>query len=478
MRKKSFFILFCLLFLSCFSWSQGTRKAIAAGSFYDERAAVLSSQIDNFFRMAKKKDPLPERIFALIAPHAGYPYSGSVAAQAYRQVQGKDFKTVVIIGPSHRYGFEGCSIYLKGSYETPLGEAKVDESLASEISKASGFKYISQAHLMEHSVEVQVPFIQKALPQAKIVPIVMGYPTKETLFTLANALAKSLQNKNVLVIASTDLSHYLSKKKAQVIDANTISLIQSFKTNTLIRKLERRENIMCGGGPVVSTLLFAQEVGNAKVEILQYSDSSPKGRPETEVVGYMSAVIGSISESPPYSLSNDEKTALLRAARSAIDLYVKEKKIINFQTKSLNLLSKKGAFVTLKKRGQLRGCIGFIDPVLPLYQTVIQAAIYAATRDNRFPEVSSSELDKIHIEISVLTLPQKISDPNQIKVGKHGLIISKDNKKGLLLPQVPVENYWSRKGFLQNVCLKAGLPENAWKTGAEIFVFEALVFDE
>jgi AmmeMemoRadiSam system protein A len=140
------------------------------------------------------------------------------------------------------------------------------------------------------------------------------------------------------------------------------------------------------------------------------------------------------------------------------------------------LLSRKGAFVTLKKKQLLRGCIGYIEPVAPLYKTVIQAAIYAASQDMRFKPVSDSELKGLDIEISVLSLPQKINDPDVITVGKHGLIISKGSKKGLLLPQVPIEQKWSRKTFLQHTCLKAGLPQDAWKSGADIFIFEAIVF--
>jgi AmmeMemoRadiSam system protein B/AmmeMemoRadiSam system protein A len=492
---------FCLFISS--AWSQGIRKAVWAGQFYEKRAAILAQQIDQFLENAKKTSSAGEEILALISPHAGYVYSGQVAAHAYRQIQGKDYDSVIIIAPSHRYGFEGCSIYSEGGYETPLGTAEIDKSLASEISKASGFKYISKAHQSEHSVEVQVPFIQKTLPQAKIVPIVMGYPTKKTITRLADALIKVLPGKKVMIIVSTDMSHFFPKKKANDTDSKTISLIKSFKTSTLLRKLERRENIMCGGGPVVSSLLYAQERGEAKVEILHYADSSQLGG-ESQVVGYLAAALYSkipnpqfslspeektellqlarsainqiIRENPQFSLSPEEKTELLQLARSAINQIIREKKIIDYNTENLNFLTKKGAFVTLKKKGFLRGCIGFIEPIMPLYQTVIQTSIYAACTDQRFPPVSVEELDELEIEISVLSPLKRIRDPSLIKVGKHGLVISKGNKKGLLLPQVPVENKWSRETFLQQACLKAGLPPNTWKSEADIYIFEATIF--
>jgi AmmeMemoRadiSam system protein B/AmmeMemoRadiSam system protein A len=474
MRKISLIILlsFCLGVSS--AWSQGIRKAVWAGQFYEKKAETLSQQIGQFLENVKM-DGRGGEILALIAPHAGYIYSGQVAAHAYYLIKGKDYESVVIIAPSHRYGFNGCSIYAQGGYETPLGTAEIDEPLAAEISKASGFKHIPKAHQMEHSVEVQIPFIQKTLPQAKIVPIVMGYPTKKTITRLADALIEVLPGKNAMIIVSTDMSHFFPKKKANEADSKTISLIQALETNSLIKKLEGGENIMCGGGPVVSSLLYAQKRGEAKVEILHYADSSQLAG-ESQVVGYLAAAVYSKNPTPNFSLSPEEKNELLRLARSAINQFIRERKIVDYSTENPNFLSKKGAFVTLRKKEFLRGCIGFIEPVLPLYQAVIQTSVYAACRDQRFPPVSEEELDGLEIEISVLSPLEKISDPSLIKVGKHGLFVSKGNKKGLLLPQVPVENNWSRETFLQQACLKAGLPQNTWKSDAEIYVFEAIIF--
>ncbi len=475
MGKKALLILLLLSLCFSFSLSQEIRKPVVAGMFYTKNAETLSRQIDSFLQNAKTS-PSSENIVALIAPHAGYAYSGQVAASAYRLIQGRDYDTVVVIGPSHRLRFNGCSIYPRGGYETPLGIAKIDESLASELSKVSGFKYISQAHREEHSVEVQIPFIQKLLPQVKIVPIVMGITSKETITTLANALATVLPGKKALVIASTDMSHFLPKKRANDIDSRTISHIQSFNTSVLIRMLEQGENIMCGGGPVVSTLLYAQKRGDTKIEILHYADSSDFGSSESQVVGYLSAAIYPGSSQSKFSLSPEEKKELLQLARFSITQFVQKNKVINYRPESPDLYSKMGAFVTLKKKGRLRGCIGFTEAALPLYQTVIQASIYAACKDPRFPPVSAKELKDIEVEISVLSPLKKIRDPSLITVGKHGLFISKGDKKGLLLPQVPVENLWSKEEFLQQACLKAGLPRNAWKSGADIYIFEAIVF--
>lgn len=473
--KKIFapLIIFCLFFVST-SWPQGLRKAMLAGSWYPKDPAALSGLIDHFLQNVQNPSFSSQDIPVIIVPHAGYVYSGQVAAHAYKLIQGKNYESVVILSPSHQYGFAGCSIYSKGGFETPLGVAEIDAALAAELAKATGFGYIAQAHQAEHAVEIQVPFVQRTLPQAKIVPIVMGVPQKKTILRLANGLQKALAGKKALVIASTDMSHFLPKEEANQRDKETIALIQEFNTNELIRKCEGRENFMCGGGPVVAALLYGKD--KTGVEILRYSDSSQMNQDEASVVGYLAAALVAKPPTEKFQLSEKEKEELLRLAYAAVKLYVREKKIPEYNPASANLLLKCGAFVTLTKRGQLRGCIGFIEPVLPLYQAVIQAGVYAACRDARFLPVAPDELDNLEVEVSVLSPLRKIVNPNSVMVGKHGLVIEKNGKKGLLLPQVAVEHNWSRETFLERTCLKAGLPKNAWRAGADIFVFEAIVF--
>lgn len=477
-RKKSpVFSLVGIMLLSGHLSAQGVRPAVYAGMFYESRPDVLSRQIDMMLEKAEVP-PLPlKNLQAIIVPHAGYVYSGPVAAYGYRLVQGRPYATAIIIGPSHRHGFKGCSIYLKGGYETPLGIVPVDEELARKISQASGFSYIPAAHKEEHSIEVQIPFIQKTLPQAKIVPILIGISSRDTISMLADALKKTLPGgQNTLLIISTDLSHYLPKAKAAVVDNDTISLIKALDIDTLTKKVERHENIMCGGCGVISALTYARSLGTPKVEILRYSDSAPGGGAQKKVVGYVAAAVYSDPSSQKFSLSDTEKQELLKVARSAVNLYIQKKEILRYSPQSGSLFSERGAFVTLKKKGRLRGCIGYIEAVAPLHLVVTQAAIFAASQDNRFPPVQPSELKDLEYEISVLTPPRRIESPEEVVVGQHGLIIAQGNRKGVLLPQVPVENQWSRKTFLEQACLKAGLPPAAWESGAEVFVFEAIVF--
>jgi AmmeMemoRadiSam system protein B/AmmeMemoRadiSam system protein A len=478
MNKK---ILFCLLLAlgsgAAAARAQEVRAPVWAGSFYDNDKARLSAQIDAYLENVKDLPVITDEIKALICPHAGYVYSGQTAAYAYRLVRGKPYETVIIIGVSHRYPLDGLSIYLKGGFATPLGVAQVDEEIAARIAKASGFSYVPQAHAEEHSVEVQVPFIQRALPGAKIVPILMGYPNRRDVNALAEGLAAVGSDKKVLIVASTDLSHYLSKKDANKTDAETISLIRNINANTLLNKCAKGENVMCGGGGVAATLIALKKTGEPKVEVLRYSDSSDVSGDEDRVVGYLAAAV-TLKAGPPkeFSLSSAEKKELLELARETVRTFVSEKKVIDYQTQDPNLLAERGVFVTLKKRGELRGCIGFIEPVATLYETVIHSAIYAASEDPRFPPVKSEELKDLDIEVSVLSPLKKIDDPGLVQVGKHGLVIAMDGQRGLLLPQVAVENGWSRETFLNQACVKAGLAPDAWKKGAEISIFEAIIF--
>jgi len=466
-----------LLLLPPAAEGQGVRKPVWAGQFYDARPEQLSRQLDDMLDGARSRAAPAPGLAALIVPHAGYVYSGPVAAHAYSLIQGAEIDTVVIVGVAHRHGFQGASIYPSGGYATPLGMVAIDTSTASALADATGFRFVAAAHREEHSIEVQIPFIQKVLPQAKIVPVLMGLPARDTMRRLADALAEVLAGKKALVIVSSDMSHYLSQREANARDAETIALLQELDTDLLIRKITAHENIMCGGAGAVTALFYAQRLGCPRVEILKYADSSAGGGGKERVVGYLSAAIYAGNEpGEAAALSPPERQELLHIARTAVEMIVRDNRVLDPQPTNPGLHTPSGAFVTLKKQGRLRGCIGFIEPVAPLYKTVTLAAIYAATRDRRFQPVVSSELESLEVEISVLSPPRKISDPDQVEVGKHGLIISQGDRKGLLLPQVPVENGWNRLTYLQQACLKAGLPQDAWRSGAEIFVFEAQVF--
>ncbi|MGB9893631.1 MAG: AmmeMemoRadiSam system protein B [Candidatus Saccharicenans sp.] len=471
-------IVLLLIFSPAGLKAQGIRKAVWAGQFYEADPVRLSRLLEVYLEAAQV-EPVSGEVVGIIVPHAGYVYAGQVAAKGYRLVKGQKIDSVVIIGPSHQYGFNGCSIYLKGGFETPLGVAEVDEDLARDLAKQSGFGYIPEAQAKEHSIEVQVPFIQKTFPGAKIVPVVMGFQTEKTVRTLSEALSRVLPGRKALVVASTDMSHFLPRKEANQQDSQTIELIRSFDLQTLVRKVERGENLMCGGGPVLSLLIYAQKLGQAKVSVLAYSDSVASGGPDDRVVGYLSAAVYLDQQPGLLNLSPEEKRALLSLARKAIEFYLETGQLLAYEPVNPKFKEPTGAFVTLKENQELRGCIGFAEPVLPLAQTIIQAAVYAASQDPRFPPLRKSELSKIEIEISVLGPLQPVSNISEIKVGQHGLIIKRAGRSGLLLPQVATEYHWDRETFLQELCRKAGLPDNVWKSSeARLLKFEAVVFNE
>jgi AmmeMemoRadiSam system protein A/AmmeMemoRadiSam system protein B len=383
---------------------------------------------------------------------------------------------VVVVGTSHRHGFPGASIYLQGAYETPLGSVEIDAPLAAELSRASGFGCVPRAHRQEHSIEVHVPFLQRALPEAKLVPVLTGLPRRENMTRLARALAEVLPGKHALVIVSSDMSHYLAKQEANTRDSETISWLVAQDADRLIPAVIGNENRMCGGAGAVTALLYAKHLGRSRVDLISYADSSEAGGGRNQVVGYASLAVYAAPRPQRFELSDSDQQELMEIARQALELMVRRNRVYDPRIRNARLDTPAGAFVTLKKHGRLRGCIGFIEPPGPLCQAVALAAGAAATRDHRFPPVEPEELSSIEIEISILTPPRRIRDPDQVTVGKHGLIVSRGERRGLLLPQVPVENRWDRRTFLQQACIKAGLPRDAWRNGAELFVFEALVF--
>ena len=459
--------------------AQDIKPPAWAGQFYEADPARLAAEIEGFLRDAGAAPPAAGRPAALIAPHAGYVYSGPTAALAYAAVRGGKYKTVVIIGPSHRHAFRGCSIWPKGGFRTPLGVAEVDSGLAAALGRASGFGFVPEAFAEEHSVEVQIPFVQTVLPGARIVAIVMGDQDAPTVRALAAALAETLPGREALVVASTDLSHFLAREEARERDAATIGLVRDYKTDALLRRVARGENAMCGGGPVVAALLYAKALGATRVEVLGQADSTDGGAPADRVVGYFAAAVyaGEGEPGAPEEIGAGDRRALLALAREAVTRFVKAGDVVQAPD-SPAFAVPRGVFVTLRKRGELRGCIGYVDPILPLGRAVVETAVLAASEDPRFPAVRADELAGLAFEISVLTPPRDAADPRDVKVGRHGLIISRDGRRGLLLPQVATENGWDRETFLDETCLKAGLPRDAWKHGAKIQLFEAIVFAE
>jgi hypothetical protein len=465
------FLLTCTFAFLLFNFA----FASVAGQFYPADKNKLSKDIDGYLKGYKVIGGEGELI-AIIAPHAGYDYSGKVAGYAYKQLTNKNFDTVIIMGPSHYTMFDGMSVIPEGEYETPLGRVKIDREMAAQLMSLSPkIKYVKEAWDKEHSVEVQIPFLQKTLKNFKIVPIVIGYQSIDNCLILADAIIKSIGKKKVLLVASTDLSHYHTYEVASTMDAVAIDAISKGDVNALIEKLATGETEMCGYGPVITTMVVADQLGANSYEILKYANTGDVTGDRSRVVGYLSAAI----YRRPLVVDEFEKTRLLEIARKTLESYLSTKQKPDFIVYEKNLQQKSGVFVTLTKNGRLAGCVGYIRPVKPLYLATSDMAIAAATEDIRFTSVISEELPDIRIEISVLSPLTKISNTNEVVVGKHGLYIASGGHDGILLPQVATENKWTRGEFLENVCDKAGLPASAWNDpNTQLFIFTAQVFHE
>ncbi|MGA2772190.1 MAG: AmmeMemoRadiSam system protein B [Bryobacteraceae bacterium] len=470
--------------------SAKVRPAAVAGSFYPADPNELAKMVDGF--LAKAAPPPLTDVVALVAPHAGYEYAGQVAAYSYALLKGRKFDRVVVIAPSHYESFGFASVYDGAAYTTPLGQVPVDRAFAvklaamSKLIKLSGAGHTVTPDMREHALEDQLPFLQRVLGQFQLVPIVIGDQSYETCRALGLALAKLMQGTNTLIVASSDLSHYHPYNDAVRIDHKTLKAIEEWDYLSMARNFEPSVNVWeaCGGYPIIAAMIASERLGASQAKVLDYANSGdvPAGD-KTRVVGYGAVAFvkaparGAASETP-FSLSTREKDELLKIARKSVESAVRDHKQYEYSPVGLAALEQeRGAFVTLKEHGQLRGCIGYVAPMKPLAITVRDVAAFAALRDTRFRPVSASELGALEYEVSVLSPLRRVLDVKEIRVGQHGLIMKKGDIEGLLLPQVPVEEKWDRATFLEQTCYKADLPKNCWQDAdTDIFRFTALVF--
>ena len=473
MRNKLFtihlslFTILCLLFitlpLGC--KAENVKEPAVAGTFYPAVKDSLKKSVEGFLSKAEKS-PNHGRLIAIISPHAGYIYSGQVAAYGYKQIQSSDIKKVILIGSSHRSAFKGASIYTKGSFRTPLGDIKINEKLAeSLLNESAGVRFSPEAYEGEHSLEVQLPFLQTVLKDFTIVPILIGSPSGKIIEHLILKLTEILDEKT-LIVASTDLSHYYDYATAKEMDNKIISAIERLSTKDAIELLKSGKSEMCGEVPVIIAMEVARRSGANLGVVFKQANSGDVTGEKDKVVGYAS--IGLYKS----LYTEAEKKELLTIARNAVTEYVTNRKNPEIEIKNPKFKTDGAVFVTIKENGSLRGCIGHIQAIMPLYQSIIKNAVAACSSDPRFPPMKKEELKDMDIEISILSPFMPLKDVKDIQVGKHGLYIIKDYQNGLLLPQVASEFRWNRDEFLEHVCMKAGLPKDAWKD-AELYTFTA-----
>jgi MEMO1 family protein len=462
------------------------RPSALSGTWYAADAATLRKDVEGYLD-AGKASRLDGTVRALIAPHAGYRYSGTVAGHAYAKVRGKPFRRVVILAPSHHVGFRGISIPKVTHYETPLGRVPLDLEARDHLLATKGFVNRPDAHTREHALEIQLPFLQVALGEFTLVPLVMGSPARASYPDLANAI-RPLLDETTLLVASSDFTHYGTRfrytpfiediaENLRKLDLGIADRIVARDLPGFWKTLDETKATVCGRRAI--GLMLHLLGPDAKGTRLRYETSGSRTEDFKTSVSYVSLAFA-VEEG--FTLAEKEKRTLLRLARATLEEHFASGKTPDLSGYEVTprLKEKRGAFVTLKKGGRLRGCVGYIVGRLPLAETIVANAINAGFRDRRFPTLKKQELADLHIEISVMSPLKLVTDPlREIEVGRHGILMRKDGRQGVFLPQVPVEQGWDLKAYLENICYKAGIRDkNAWKRGAVFHTFEAIVFGE
>ncbi len=461
-----------------------------AGGFYPDDPKALRHEVTSFMESARAVDLGGRDIAGIIAPHAGYAYSGPVAAAAYRAVEGRGYKTVVVLALNHKRSAERAAVMTADGYRTPLGIVPVDSKAARALVEEYPGLFEDAPSLFagEHSLEVQLPFIQIALPKASVVPVVVAVYDERRLQAISEALHRSFgRSADVLFVVSSDMSHFYPEEQARKYDQRVMELLRTFELDEWKKVAPTRKG-MCGYAPALVFLRLFEKWPEKKrrVTVLDYKNSADTSRRRDRVVGYAAMA---------FTLDKNTRTALMTEKDfGPFDIHLR-KKLMVLAKESVRAAAKGGvyeppepedellarpgaAFVTLKKKGHLRGCIGHVIARAPLYKCVADVARAAAIHDVRFSPVTWKEVDALQMEISVLTQPRSVS-PEEVEVGRDGLIVSSAGRTGLLLPQVPLEWGWDREEFLNHTCRKAGLPEGCWKDpSTRLESFRAIVWGE
>ncbi len=496
------FILLIFLFLS----ELMCREPAVSGQFYPSNKHELSKVIDFYLSRVNLEQTVEGQILGLIVPHAGYMFSGQVAAYGFKYLSlyNLDNPIIILIGQSHYYFLEKPSVYTKSNFKTPFGEVELEKNFISQLANYKNiFTTEVQPHIPEHSLEVELPFLQHIFSNFTIVPILVSSYDYKKSYQIAQNLFQTIKNyptkRPIIIICSTDLSHYPKYSDAIQADYQTIDLIKTFDPIKFYQELPKIQKqpidnfacAICAETAVGITLLLTQLLSGNEVKLLNYSNSGniPTYGDKSRVVGYASIAlikkniskenIQMDTKKNEFTISEQNQKVLLNLARKTINEYLTTKKILDFKTTDPELLQPAAVFVTLNKNNQLRGCIGTTVSKEPLYQAVINMSIAAATEDPRFSPLTKQELEKTRIEISILSPMKKISSVQEIKENIHGVVVRRGFNSGLFLPQV-WQQLPKKELFLSELCYgKAGLGPNAWKDPkTELYVFTVFSFEE
>ena len=485
---------------TAFAAENDIRPPAVAGRFYPGDPGKLRAAVQGF--LADAMPPATERPIAIVSPHAGYIYSGQIMADAFAQARAHAYHLVVLLGVNHTSpGFDGVAVFSGGGFRTPLGIAEIDTGSARRLVNRFPGAVLDQAvHRDEHSIEVLVPFVQVVFPGVPILPIIVSLKDDDACARFGEALAQSLADRKVLIVASSDLSHYPPYADAQRLDRNTLQAMASLDSNRFMQVVRNQKSsgltglatCACGEQTILAAMAASKYLGASTGAIVSYANSGDALVGDRDrVVGYGAVVFqGSAPRSgdrpfpdtprdiEPAPLSPSLQRYLLNFARKSLTQFIETDTLPLPRPADPLLYARQGAFVTLKRHGELRGCIGHMGDDLPLCHVVGSMALQAAFNDRRFPHLKDSELEEIDIEISVLTPLKPVDGPADIVVGRDGVMLRKSDRSAVFLPQVAPEQGWSRDEMLGHLCRKAGLSETAWKDGASFYTFQAQVFSE
>jgi MEMO1 family protein len=488
------------------------RHPAVAGQFYPSHPDKLKQQLEELFATAVPKQH--PHVLAIISPHAGYIYSGKTAASAYSQIDAEaTYKRVILIASSHHENFAGASVYCDGDYVMPYGKEHVDIAFGQMLvgQNPELFTDNPRPHIPEHSLEVQLPYLHHVLhTDYSIVPIILGNNNATVCKAIAEVLKPWLTPENLFIISS-DFSHHPDYTDAKNLDADTRNAILT--NNPDILRSTIRDHVqqhipglvtsLCGWTSVLTLMYMTADNENMEYHAIHYSNSGDSHLfgDTDRVVGYWAISVSEkqkpkVSEETEsftkkytaentwertdFELSESDKKALLLLTRKTLEEKIRHGKEATFDTSgfSSNLKLNCGIFVSLHIKGRLRGCIGRLISGLPLYKMVQEMTVSAALHDPRFQPVVAEELEAIDIELSVLSPLHKISEVEEIQLGKHGIYLVKGRNSGVFLPQVAAETGWNREEFLGHCGRdKAGIGWNGWKM-SEIYIFTTAVFGE
>ncbi|MBK7746911.1 MAG: AmmeMemoRadiSam system protein B [Candidatus Obscuribacter sp.] len=494
-----------------FLFGTGNRRPLKfAGTWYQSDPAGLTALIDGYLQEAKAssaatklKDALAhgQKLLAIVAPHAGYSYSGRTAACSYLAAQDKGIKRVFLLGPTHYKGFRGAGLTSDKCFATVYGDLQIDKAVVADLRDNLLFSDQTLAHHNEHSLELQLAFIKSTLGDVEIVPVLLGHLESETEARLiADAIGRHLRDGDLIVVSS-DFTHigprfgyepFKSDFKANLkaLDMEAVSYLEKNDLDGFFKFYKKTDDTICGvyALSVLMALLPPQSRGT----MLDYRTSQDFHEQEDSSVSYMSILFGSetgwsqLHNKQEELLSQSEQKSLIQLARHTLNDFVLKGVKDNFLEfkSSARLKRPSGAFVTLYKRQSpdakrsLRGCIGYVFPVKSLEQTIMENTISAASMDPRFEPVSKEELEKLEIEITVLSPPRPVASYKDIRIGTDGILLKASGRQSVFLPHVATEYGWTIEETLRQLSQKAGLAPDAWQKNARFEVFQGQSIEE